>query len=312
MSDDRFVSIAVCPACNCPKRELLGDLPGRSYELGRAIVPFPEGGIPLYRCEQCGLIYKGLLPSKQFLAEVVASEARFYWLNDETFDGIAPELASLVGENYDLIDVGAWSGGLLAACAGAGGRRSALDIVEHPDIAGALRGEFVHGFIEDQNLAWSENPYDVVTLFDVLEHLYEPNRAFANIRRFLRPGGVALVETGNSVIGDRLKDGPTSWWYIRLFEHHMVWNAQSIRAAAERHGLVLERLDRVRHKAHGDALTARAWRLFRAGLCWNGQRVWRSKIGLYRLQRETRGVEEADHLRVVLRQPDCGRDRGMS
>jgi hypothetical protein len=242
-----------------------------------------------------------MLPEKRFLAELVEREGRYYWLNVESFEGVARELAGLFGQKYDLLDVGTWSGGLLRACEGAGGRRSGMDIVRHPEVGHVLRGEFVLGFVEDQELVWGQEHYDVVTMFDVLEHLYQPTKAFANVRRFLRHEGAAVIETGNSDVAADLDGGPASWWYIRLLEHHMVWNERSISAAAERYGFVVKSFDRVRHKAQDGAMVGRAWRLFKAGLCWNGQRVWRSKIALYRLQRDTRGGKEGDHLRVVLR-----------
>lgn len=304
MADNRFMSAPACPACSCPSRTLLGYLPGRAYAFGRVKIPFPESGIRLYQCEQCSLVYKGDLPPKECLAGIIKREARYHWLNAQTPDTIAQELANLFGANYDLIDVGAWSGGLLAACSAAGGRRSAIDVVQHPDLAGILRGEFVRGFIEDRGLAFSGETYDVVTMFDVAEHLYEPTAAFGNVCQLLRPGGVVVIETGNSDVFKGCREKLATWWYIRLFEHHMVWNQQSFQAMAERHGLHVERIDPVQHKAHGGSWAARAWRLFRAGLCWNGHRVWTSKTSLLWLKRKAWvGSDGRDHLRVVLRRP---------
>lgn len=115
-----------------------------------------------------------------------------------------------------------------------------------------------------------------------------------------------VIETGDSGAFSNPGDDLASWRYIRLLDHHMVWNSQSIHALAERHGLIVERLDRIRHKAHSGDRTARAWRLFAAGLCWNGHRVWASKLALFRSQRTTRVVDGFDHLRVVVRRPRMG------
>lgn len=292
-----FQSVKTCPACESGSETLLGKLPGKAYEVGIERIRYPDGGIPLMRCTSCELVYKGTVPTKEFLRDVFSKQAKRYWLNVETFDVVASQLGSMFGKRFDLMDVGAWSGSLLAACAGAEGRRSGLDIVRHPTIDRTLRGEFIQGFIEDAALSWSKEPYDVVTLFDVLEHLYEPPKAFNNLEALIRPSGAAVIETGNIDVVDESQ----AWWYTRLFEHHMFWNPVSVRHMAAKHGFVVEQCERVQHKATGESLIPRAWRLFKAGLCWNGHRVWKSKIALFLLQRNANVVGNADHLRIVLR-----------
>ncbi len=48
-----------------------------------------------------------------------------------------------------------------------------------------------------QNAAFPENHFDVVTLWDVLEHLRDPLACLVEIRRILKPGGLLMTQTLN-------------------------------------------------------------------------------------------------------------------
>jgi SAM-dependent methyltransferase len=150
----------------------------------------------------------------------------------------------------DLLDVGAAGGALLAAFAalGARGRRSALDVVRYPGIESHLAGEFIEGYLDDPLRAWSCQPYDLVTLFDVLEHLYDPRTAFENLRQLVKPGGRLLIETGNPGSEWPRRFGIGEWWYARLLEHHIFWSRRSLQRIAAEFGFTIVEWKEVRHK----------------------------------------------------------------
>ena len=60
--------------------------------------------------------------------------------------------------------------------------------------------------------------FDVITLFDVIEHLPEPHDALGRIREWLAPGGRLFLTTpdAGSLIARLLGK---NWWYIDLTEH---------------------------------------------------------------------------------------------
>lgn len=122
---------------------------------------------------------------------------------------------------FDLLDIGSSDGGFLKACAQTNGRRSSLQWDQISRAHQALRGEFIKGLIDNSNLDWSGQQYDVVTMFDVLEHLYEPQSTFKNLAMLVKGGGYVVIETGNieSYIPKRV--GANEWWYVHLFEHHI-------------------------------------------------------------------------------------------
>jgi len=51
----------------------------------------------------------------------------------------------------------------------------------------------VHG--DALELPFKDESFDVVTVFEVIEHLDDPQKALGEVRRVLKPGGIALIST---------------------------------------------------------------------------------------------------------------------
>lgn len=65
-------------------------------------------------------------------------------------------------------------------------------------VARAFRGSKVNGVVGSAyELPVSDRSIDAVVLFDVLEHLAETDRALAELRRVLKPGGLVLMSVPN-------------------------------------------------------------------------------------------------------------------
>jgi len=182
--------VARCPACGAVERHSRGAIAERYYLFGDEKVPTPASGIQMYACAGCALVYKSPVPDPVFLAGVFERQMGSKWMAPYDYTDDVAALRRLCGrEDFDLLDVGAAGGDLLAACAAAGvsGRRSALDVVRFPGLERSLNGEFIDGFLDSPSLSWSGKPYDVVTAFDVIEHLNDPFVAFANLRSLVNP-----------------------------------------------------------------------------------------------------------------------------
>jgi SAM-dependent methyltransferase len=104
-------------------------------------------------------------------------------------------------EGRRVLEVGSGDGGCAAAFARAGARVTAFDIDERlVRIAAALdRREDVRvrahvGDVGDASAPfWSEGPFDVVLMRDVVEHIADLAGALAIVRGHLAPGGVVFV-----------------------------------------------------------------------------------------------------------------------
>lgn len=248
MREERWVTVEVCPACRSSARISSAAMELREYRHGDAIIPLPEREIYLVQCGGCRLVYKDTLPSSAFLTNVFSDQAGKMWNNGYDFKREAEAVENRVRtKEYDVLDLGASNGDLLRALGG-GGRRSALDIVMYPGLESALRGEYIDGLVDDEHLHWSGSPYDVVTMFDVLEHLYSPELAFANLRSLTKPGGFVVAETGDADSAWPRRFGVHRWWYACRFEHHVLWSREPLERLAKRHGFRLIEFERKRHK----------------------------------------------------------------
>lgn len=240
-----------CPVCGSPGTT--GRLlPDSHYVFEKQLIPMPDAGVAINACAVCGIFYKSHVPTPAFLSRIFGQFAEAKW---KSSDDLLPEMQTLRqlwgADKLDLLDVGAADGALLAAHEQAGltGRRSAFDVMRYAGVERHLNGELIEGFLDDPLSAWSGEPYDVVTLFDVVEHFYRPRDAFENLRTLVRPGGLVLIETGNSESLCPRHFGIHQWWYVRLLEHHVFWSQRSLAYAAAAHGFKLVYWKKNQHKS---------------------------------------------------------------
>ncbi|MBW3625694.1 MAG: class I SAM-dependent methyltransferase, partial [Armatimonadetes bacterium] len=89
-----------------------------------------------------------------------------------------------------------------------------------------------------QDAAFSPGSFDLITLWDVAEHLQQPRETFARLAEWLRPGGYIALETGN--VGCRwARAMGADWWYVTLLEHCSFYTVDSLRRIFENAGLDL-------------------------------------------------------------------------
>ena len=100
-----------------------------------------------------------------------------------------------IGQGISLLDVGCGSGWLAHQCVRLGAAVTATDIA--PSGVAAARARFREGAtfvvadVYDMPLAAAS--FDVVILSEVLEHLESVDRALAQVRRLLAPGGRLVI-----------------------------------------------------------------------------------------------------------------------
>ncbi len=247
---DMWSKVDCCPGCACQERESSEKLAGNEYYFAGEVIPYPEGGIDISRCPECGLVYKHIVPSLAFLTEVYERQAGNLWQEEYDFMDLRNKVVGALksSSSFDLLDIGPSNGALLRAFHDIGGRRSGLDVIQHPGLEPSLRGEFITGLLDDLNLEWGMKPYDAVTVFDVLEHLYQPDFAFQNLCKLLNRNGLIFIETGNVGSFWPRVFGISEWWYVRRFEHHVFWSPESIEYYAAKFKFKAISVQVVRHK----------------------------------------------------------------
>jgi SAM-dependent methyltransferase len=95
--------------------------------------------------------------------------------------------------------------------------------------------------------------FDVITCFDVLEHLYEPGRVMARVSEWLKPGGIFYVLVPN-VDSAEARVFRSYWHGLELPRHLFHYSPASLRFLAQSAGLKEVSLETRRNPAVGTSL----------------------------------------------------------
>ncbi len=152
---------------------------------------------PIWACGSCGLLFQWPLPdTTALLAAYGAVEDPLYLTEKDnrylTFRKAVRLLGPAGGRR--LLDVGAYCGYFVDVACEAGFAAEGIELsrwaVAHAQRLGLpVRNESI------EERARSGARYDVITMWDVVEHLSDPRRELEACSKLLRPGGVIHVST---------------------------------------------------------------------------------------------------------------------
>ncbi len=174
---------------------------------GAARPVFAKFGYNLVACADCGLAYVANPPDPQELADSYQIDAEYH---TQLIDPSTPHFAimSRVADAHldfvkrharggRLVDIGCSSGHFLDLARKAGFDASGVEFSQGS--AQFARDHFglrvADGDIHA--LANAHEAYDVITMFDVIEHVPDPARDIAAAWRLLKPGGLFILSTPN-------------------------------------------------------------------------------------------------------------------
>lgn len=237
---------------------------GCDAQLEASAIVLPEG--PLLRCAECGQLVSQIttatyqrsmtaFDSPGFNLPSGSEAARRVALARRRLDRAGRLLAKTPGE-IRLIDVGCSRGDFVAAAAQLGFHAQGVEPA--PQIAAAARacGLTVHeGLLEEQRFTAAS--FDVVTLFEVIEHLPAPLALLHECHRILRPDGILIASTGNTASWT-VAAMQARWDYFHVAQdagHVSFFNPRSIALIAARTGFGVEHIGtaRVRFLEASDA-----------------------------------------------------------
>jgi SAM-dependent methyltransferase len=193
-------------------------------------------GGALYRCNGCGLGFRYPRPPKDELDQLyregaeeawsMASGNRIDWmLARESIEKHSQEVP-------DVLDVGCFDGGFL------GGLRSARRFGVEISPAGVARARQcgIEILGEDFKNIDSQLQFDVITAFDVIEHVEEPTGFVESLVKRLRPGGLLIISTGDLDAWSWRISG-SRYWYCAIPEHISFVSRRWFTGMADRFGL---------------------------------------------------------------------------
>jgi SAM-dependent methyltransferase len=219
---------------------------------------------PVVACSDCGFLCKATRPTASLLEQHYASAGEDYLdrISEDNlpfrvdFRAALHTIQQAFPAGGSVLDLGCASGGFLAAL-GARWKRYGLDLSELMVRRAAARGGIVVRRADVFSAQFDAASFDVVTAFDVLEHLPQPLEFLSEVRRILKPEGMLLVGTGDAgALCARLAG--SRWTYFAIPEHISFFSTRSLERAFRLAGF---RRSKFRRIHHGDLTlhVARGW-----------------------------------------------------
>ncbi len=178
------------------------------------------------------------LPQRRASGLVARSVVKIAYLADRGIEDPLPSIASLAREARTVCDVGCGGGNFLLRIATERGLR-ATGIDPSPVSREALRRkniEFFAGTAEELPAATSGLKFDIVSMFQSLEHCRRPSLAIANVSTLLSDDGLLVIDVPNMECVGFDKYGP-AWWHTDAGRHLQFFTRSSLSALLAEHGL---------------------------------------------------------------------------
>lgn len=194
----------------------------------------------IVECHHCGLVYA----NPRWPADVVedayaAVEDTTYVVEREgrelTFRRHLRQIERVIGpaNGRRLLDVGAYIGVFVEMAREAGWDACGVEPSEWAAAEARRRGlAVIQGTMADPSLP--EAAFDVITMWDVIEHFADPAAELERARRLLRPGGWLVVHTMNiDALVSRIMRGRWPW----LMDMHLYYfSPRTLEDMLARHG----------------------------------------------------------------------------
>ncbi len=160
-----------------------------------------------------------------------------------------------------LLDVGCFCGVFLSVAQAQGWTGTGLE----PLIGAAIYARATYGLpIVNDVLrpdSFPPNAFDVITAFQVFEHLIHPDEQLENLKPMLKPGGLLLIEVPNIATPLVKLLGPRHRHFVQ--DHVSLFSAQTLTRLLEAHGFTVRQ---VYYPARALSLRHFAWWLRKTGV----------------------------------------------
>lgn len=203
----------------------------------------PETAVEFYLCRSCGFRFyrPDFAGSALFYEDLMSSKD--YPVGGLDFDDVI-DFAGRHGIER-VLDVGGGEGAFLDLARKAGMKTSGIEVNRHASEAAARKGHRMFTrLMEEISLDEVGGGTDLLTLFQVVEHVPDPVGFVVSASRLVKPGGfIAIAVPSDKRMLGLLENDPADWP-----PHHISrWRAQDLRSLAEKAGLevVEERANRL-------------------------------------------------------------------
>ncbi len=224
---------SACPACGSRRLKRFEALASDTS---------PPQHINIVECAECVLAWqypshRSQEESRRFFEEAyrAAADNPSAYFHPERRAATARLQVEAVNQATDyrgrLLDVGGGNGFFARAASAEGWDVTLLDPALESQLFEGTAINALRGTLD----RISDQTFDVVTLWDVVEHLPEPMQVVESAVRLLNPGGTIWIETGNYCSAERVSGGLTHWIYQA--DHRWYFSPSSIIAMLNGLGL---------------------------------------------------------------------------
>ena len=202
---------------------------------------------PIWMCAACGMLaQRPMAPSAELLSAYRAVEDPVYEIEKAsryfTFRRVVRRLGP--GDGQRLLDVGAYCGYFLDVARESGYRPEGMELSRWAAERARTLGFEIHSNAL-QELAASGARYDVVTMWDVIEHMVDPRAELEAVLMLLPAGGRLYLSTLDvSSVFARLL-GPRWPWLMDM--HVYYFDRRTITALLRQVGFEVRAIDRYTH-----------------------------------------------------------------
>jgi len=170
---------------------------------------FKKFNFPYFSCPKCNLIYPSPRPKEEYIHEQYKTGRFSNFFSDIYLPSAEYRMKTIFLERVEeiikprvptgkILDVGCSSGHFLKVAENHGydvyGVEPNSDMVDFAQNKLHLRN-VRHGMFDEQT--YPENYFDVITLWDVLEHVVDPGQLLQSVKKALKPNGWVFAYTEN-------------------------------------------------------------------------------------------------------------------
>lgn len=211
---------------------------------------FDEFGIDILRCEECGHLFSSYPADPhydEFWGDEVADGGHFYWSQARIRMHEVFFRRFMAGTSGRLLDMGCGLGFFLRSAASYTGWE-AYGCEISPAAVRYAREKLglenvICGRLEEVDLP--QESFDIITMWDVLDHIPQPDALLRRCHALLRPGGICFIRTPNvtvQLLRARLKrlvlGTRPSLAYMMARDHCHQYSMDSIRRLLGRDGFL--------------------------------------------------------------------------
>ncbi len=198
----------------------------------------------IVQCRRCGLVYTNprRRPTEMLQDYEAVIDTRYIQEREGrllTFGRRIRTLERMIPDHngHRLLDIGAHVGVFVEVAQARGWEAFGLEPSKWAvDVGRSMGLNMIQGTLRDVQL--DANTFDLVTMWDVIEHLYDPLNDLREIARILKPGGLVCIHTMNIDSPFARLMGKRWPWLVEM--HLYFFTPPTLSAMAEKAGLRVE------------------------------------------------------------------------